>query len=1232
MKGKRAGLILGISTFVLIILALAAETVYFSDFEYRFRTRRFNKILGQKEKVLDDCLNGVKPFLAQGESQRTGIENKLFSVAGKHHITIVEYVENKLVYWSDNMFDVPYILNDSLYTKPLIFIQNGWFLTQSVQAGNERVIGLLRLRTDYDYENDIIRNGFEKDFGIPGKTEFRIDKEASDFHVFKRDGTFLFSLIFPADKENTYLILIPLVLWICVFIMLLFNTLSIVIVLSGLGRNAIAVICCFLILAAFYLIVLLSGKPEVLNQTGLFSPYMYTLNKAIPSLGHLLILSILLSVFFYVFYKFFPLRQRAAETGTRNYLYLTLMLVPGALLILLYHIIFSHLILNSNINFETYKVLKINFFSISGFASQLLLFLGPVLYILKVFQSAGALGSKKVFSAIAISMVVLPAALWNEPVVSIPLALFYFITAAGLYILGKSESGTFNTTVILSLVFGFYSLLIITMLSEKKTTEKLKIQSVTLSTEIDPEAEYLLLDMWPEISQDSLLRNLMNVEYFERDDFETISDYLHEAYFGGYWANFNFNIYLCRRDDSLQIGQSGIAYEDCFVFFDDRIRKDGHLLTGTGFYFIDNQKGRPNYLGRLFVETEKDITNGIFIELYSDINLQQAGYSELLLDKKYHGYARLEEYSFAKYIDGEIVIRAGEFPFNKTDDEYVNRNSDYRIFNTGGFKHVLFRNGNVTAIISRPVLSAGNLIISFAYLFVFIFLFSNLIMLIIRRPVLERISSLNFRQKLQMSFIGILLFAFILIGMVITSFTIRQYQTKHYENIREKMNSIYLELDSKISMEKNLTSGWRSGSFSSLNDLLVRFSNIFNTDINLYDLNGYLIATSRPEIFYRNLTSRRMNNIAHTNLTHLTRSEYFQTEKIGSLEYISAYMPFYNNDSELLTYLNLPYFRLQSILTREISNLIVAVINFTLLLIVITMGLIVFISGRLTSPLTMLSSGLASVELGKKSEHLYYKGTDEIGELVKQYNRMVDELDDSAKKLANSEREYAWREMAKQIAHEIKNPLTPMKLNVQQLFKSWRDGVPGFEKKLEKFTRNQIEYINNLSSIATEFSAFAKIPANNPVEVDLVEQIKTTLELFKNSDNITLKVGRPQENKIFIYADKEHLNGVFSNLIKNGIQSIPPGEEGIIKVNVEIKDEKVIVSVSDNGTGIPESLQNKLFTPNFTTKSSGTGLGLSIVKRYVESANGRIWFESETDKGSVFYIEYPVLCIGEKQA
>jgi signal transduction histidine kinase len=888
------------------------------------------------------------------------------------------------------------------------------------------------------------------------------------------------------------------------------------------------------------------------------------------------------------------------------------------------------LISTSNINFETYKVLELNVFSVAGFASLFLLLLVPLLFLFKIFLSVKHLNRRTIIFSLIISLIIPFLFFYGKAETLIPLTVFYLILAIAIRISTKRETSLFNLSVIISLITGVYFLYLITILSEERTTENLKVQVVSYSTEHDPEAEHLLLDLWPLIEKDTVLTTMMMVEHFNKDNGEKISNYVEDNYFTGFWKNYHFSAYPCSNGQSLQIGAGSGKSQDCFGFFDERIKRNGRKLTGSNFYFLDNQRGRSYYLGRIYYNSGKNKTNGLFIDLYSDVNVFQPGYSELLLDKKYHQYAGLKDYSFAKYINGEIVLQTGEFPYNKTDAEYVDKNSDYRIFRTEGYKHVLYKNGNTTSVISRPKLTPGDIIISFAYLFAFILFFSNMIAMLIRKPVVRRYNFFNFRQKLQLSYIGILLFSFILIGIVVAYITISQYKSKHYENIKEKLNSVYLDLDSKLASEKYLSPDWKGSGYSSLNELLIKFSNIFNTDINLYNTNGFLMATSRQEIFDRDLTSQRINNIAYINVRDLAKSEYYQTEKIGKLEYLSAYVPFFNTENKVIAYLNLPYFRMQSVLAKEISNLIVAVINFTLLLILITMSLAVFISGRLTSPLSMLSKGLAGVGVGKKSEQLTYIGNDEIGELVKQYNRMVDEIEESTHKLANSEREYAWREMAKQIAHEIKNPLTPMKLNVQQLLKSWNDKVPGFDKLLERFTKNQIEYIDDLSSIATAFSAFAKMPVTNPVEVNILDQIKITLELFKNTDNVTFRVDWPHESKIVIYADKEQLNGVFSNLIKNGIQSIPSGQEGIIALKLEVKSDKVIVSVSDNGTGIPEGLSKSLFTPNFTTKSSGMGLGLSIAKKYIESASGRIWFESVVDKGSVFYFELPVMYTVEK--
>ncbi len=1225
MKEPRLKYSLIILTAVMIIISIAVESVYFSDFEYWLRTKRFNKILREKEKVMDECLNGMEPILARGESHGSTAEKRLFSLAEKNRITLLEYIGNKLIYWSDNDFDVPGFLPDSSFSRPLIFVQNGWFLTRTIQAGNERIVGLLRLRNDYGFENDIIKNGFLKDFGITGDVSFSTDPNISEYHVKSADGTFLFSLIYPQKKDGTwYFKIIPLLMWTITFLLLTGLTVKMSEYLAVRNQRLMSLFSALIIFSFLYLILLLTRYPAIITQFQLFSPYSYTMNALIPTAGHLLILSFLMAVLAFIFYRHADFIDKLMIKTGKRYLTLTILLFVAAILFLGYHSIFNHLILNSNINFETYKVLDLNALSLAGFVAISFLFAVPFLYLLKVLPLAKEWPVHHWAVPCLVSLSVFLITLREEPVMAVSLMVFYVMVIAGIRLTCLFKTGTFNKSVIFSIIFGLYSLLIITVNSEKKTEEKINIQLLSYSTENDPTAEHLLLDMWPVISSDSMLARIMDVPYFEKDDAELISDYVRDKYFNGYWGNFSVNLILCQRDDSLRISETGEIYNNCFGFFEDRILRHGHRLTGSGFYYIDSRQGRANYLGRLFFDYGKGRINGLFIDIYSDINVFQPGYSELLLDKKYHSYARLRDYSFAKYINSELVLRTGDYPFNKTDAGYLTPGTGYRSFLEDSYRHSLYRNGNVTVIISRPALSFKDIIISFAYLFAFIFVFSNLLFLITGKPVIRGISGMNFRQKLQMSFISILLVSFTIVGYVIASLAIRQYQNKHYENVKEKLNSVYLELESRIPADKYPAEGFSAGNYEFLDEILVRLSNIFNTDINLYDLTGNMVATSRPEIFYRNLISRRMNNIAFINLANLTKSEYFQNERIGRLEYISAYMPFYNSDNEVIFYLNLPYFRLQSVLARDISDMIVTVINFTLLLIVIAMSLAVFISSRLTAPLTILSSRLASVELGKKSEHLLYKGNDEVGDLVRQYNRMVDELDESAKKLAISEREYAWREMAKQIAHEIKNPLTPMKLNVQQLLKSWKDGAPGFEKKLEKFARNQIDFIDNLSSIATAFSSFAKLPEARPSKIDLVDSIKTTLELFKNS-GISFRVNWAHGRKIIIFADREHVNGIFSNLIKNGIQAIPSDREGIIKVNLEIVDQKVVVSVADNGTGIPESLQSRMFTPNFTTKSSGAGLGLSIVKRYVESAGGKIWFVSEPDKGTIFYIEFPLL-------
>ena len=219
MNGKRKLIILLIVTLILVLLAFVSENLFFSDAEYNFRTRAFNRILAEKESILESCLNEMLPVLAQDDNHGSVLEKEIFLTAEENNITILEYIDNKLIYWSDNEFDVPYYLEDTLFSKPLIFLQNGWFLTKTIRAGNEMLVGLLRIRTDHGLSNDIIRNGFERVFKVSENVGFSTDRNASEYHVTDSKGSFLFALLFSEKKEISYLVSVPIFLWIVSFML-----------------------------------------------------------------------------------------------------------------------------------------------------------------------------------------------------------------------------------------------------------------------------------------------------------------------------------------------------------------------------------------------------------------------------------------------------------------------------------------------------------------------------------------------------------------------------------------------------------------------------------------------------------------------------------------------------------------------------------------------------------------------------------------------------------------------------------------------------------------------------------------------------------------------------------------------------------------------------------------------------------------------------------------------------
>jgi len=350
--------------------------------------------------------------------------------------------------------------------------------------------------------------------------------------------------------------------------------------------------------------------------------------------------------------------------------------------------------------------------------------------------------------------------------------------------------------------------------------------------------------------------------------------------------------------------------------------------------------------------------------------------------------------------------------------------------------------------------------------------------------------------------------------------------------------------------------------------------------------------------------------------------EHVQEENIANLSYLSIYAPVRDEEGRVYAYLSIPYFTSQPELNQEISNFIVTIINLNAFILLVAGLIALFITNRITRSFSIISSKMKEVNLGRLNEEIEWNRDDEIGDLVTEYNKMVAKLGESAAALAKTEREGAWREMARQVAHEIKNPLTPMKLSMQYLQKAIASDHPNVKELSGNTARTLVEQIDHLSKIAADFSQFANISYTNAEEFDLHEVIRSLQELYASDETIRFE-WEPVPARIVVHADKTQMNRLFTNLFANAVQACPPGSCHII-VTEELTAAGVRISVRDNGEGIPDEMRSRIFMPNFTTKSSGTGLGLAMCKSIVEQAKGKIWFQTETGVGTTFHVELPL--------
>ncbi len=400
---------------------------------------------------------------------------------------------------------------------------------------------------------------------------------------------------------------------------------------------------------------------------------------------------------------------------------------------------------------------------------------------------------------------------------------------------------------------------------------------------------------------------------------------------------------------------------------------------------------------------------------------------------------------------------------------------------------------------------------------------------------------------------------------------------------------------------------------------IYKIADVQNVKFNIYDLEGNLIKSSK-RTFELDSISNCLDAEVLNQLRDTPDKRYVEEKSAAGDNYQASYTYILDLKFKPIGIMNLSYFEDNSFNNMELREFLMRLGGVYVLMLLAAIILAYFITKYITRSLQTISDKLTETDLTKRNEKIYIEDpTEEISSLIDSYNDMIDELEQSAAKLARSEREQAWREMAKQVAHEIKNPLTPMRLSVQSFVRKFNPHDPKAEEKVKEFSKTLVQQIDTMSNIASAFSNFADMPAQQKETLNVVKVVKLALDIFHEPYIHFIA----DEEIIVAKLDRTQLIRVVTNLVKNAIQAMVDVENPRILVTVASTGDEVKISVADNGIGIADEFTEKIFEPKFTTKSSGMGLGLGMVRNIVENYGGSISFISQEGKGTVFTVKFP---------
>ncbi len=973
-----------------------------------------------------------------------------------------------------------------------------------------------------------------------------------------------------------------------------------------------------------------------------FNPDIYASSFLLPSFGVLVLHVICILVIFNCFTKIKGLFIYIP--GSKYQLIKAVLLCIGFVFAtdLAFSIIKS-LVVDSNISFHFAELPKINWYSFFGL-TLIGILMGGLFYMFSfLYKKTGFRNLSRNQLILSITIAFVFYALFQTidghmAMISI-LTAIAFCTLVLVWFIFKPAIKDFYLNILVLLVISGFSAFIINYSNKKHEQEYLNffVDKIISNQDLKAESKFALMDQ-------ELIKEFITPQDFQnffkrQDEYEKR---IKNLFFSGYLDKYELKIL------SFDSTEKSINIDARFTFkiLDRLYLFESFPTTSNHFYQIKNKTGIRGYLAKFETCNLEGNFGTVFLLLQPKIIQSSHSYPDIFDDKKEQSAFDFKDYSYAIYQDMKLVSQKGDYPYSLALPKGGMGKNEDQFFSLSGYKHFINSpQPGVTVIISNR---QDYLVKSFA-LFSFMFIFFTALGVVFallwtsiyiarfgwqkftskhrnNAPLLDLLSRtvplFSPRRQLLSSRIQVSMVGLVFFGLVVSVFFTIQYVRYNYnerqqDQLFQKLKEILNQLENEPDLPRKLRSDDR------LRALVNQLSDANRIDLNIFDRSGLLLASTQPGIYSQYLLAPVMHPEAFYKLRTENASQLLQKEKVTDFEYLSGYVPLFDDEKVIKAYLNLPYFTEKSEIDKEISSFLVSLINIYFLLLLIAIVIAYFIGQRISLPLQLIREKLSQTSISSKNEIIEWQREDEIGQLVKQYNKMVMELEESAHKLSESEREGAWKEMARQVAHEIKNPLTPMKLNIQHLQRAWGGDKEKLDATFKRVTAILIEQIESLSRLATEFSSFGKLPTNQFMDCRIDEILLSTIHLFEQSENVEFIYDKNLEPAI-VHTDPDQIGRVFTNILKNAIQSIPSEKEGVISINYTVKNKEVLITIKDNGDGMSDDIKAKIFVPSFSTKNSGMGLGLAISKKIIENSNGKIWFTSQKGKGSQFYISLPI--------